>query len=107
MSNSIPITSEPRFAGWVRAPPPATILYSTSNIQHSTAIDLSFGFVWKKALPDQFVRIGSFARRILFPHLFPCHQRPILTWIGGAHCAGNICHPRRRRFCLKFLRCVV
>ena len=82
-----------------------SIQWSMSDVQRSTAIDLSFGLIWEKMLPDRFVGIAGFAFGILPPHIFQCHQRAILTGIGGAHCAGNVCQPWRRRFFFEFFRC--
>ena len=77
------------------------------DVQRSTAIDLSFGLIWEKMLPDRFVGIAGFASGILAPHIFQSHQGAILTGIGGANCAGNVCQPLRRRFFFEFLRCIL
>jgi hypothetical protein len=81
LADALDSKSSDRKIVWVRAPPPATLLYSTPNIRRSTAINLSFGLIWKETLPDQFVGITSFALRILFPHVFECGQRAILPRI--------------------------
>ena len=78
-----------------------------SDVQRSAAIDLSFRLIWEKMLPDRFVGIASFASGILAPHIFQGHQRAILTGIGGANCAGNVCQPWRRRFCFELFRCIL
>src|SRR5437762_9547615 len=71
----------------------------------STDLSLRAMLIWEKTLPDRFVGITGFASGILPPHIFQCHQRAILTGIGGAHCAGNVCQPWRRRFCFEVFGC--
>src|SRR5262249_48361221 len=56
------------------------------------------GVVWKKTLPDRFVRISHFAFRVSLPHGFQCKQRASASGVERAYRCRDVCQPRRGRF---------
>src|SRR6476620_3253568 len=104
LADALDSKSSGRKVVWVRAPPPAmnSQLIFDVEVERNHLLQLFAAFIWEKTLPDRFVGITGFAFGILLPHIFQCRQRAILTGIGGAHCAGNVCQPWRRRFFFEF-----